>query len=622
MCGIAGIVSFGPPVDGDLLRAMNARLVHRGPDDGGEWVDATSRVGLANRRLAILDLSAAGHQPMVARDSGHVIAYNGEIYNFLELRHELEGHGHRFCTGSDTEVLLAAYAHWGDACVERLNGMFAFAIWDPGRQRLFAARDRFGEKPFYYHRSPERLVFASEIKALLADSRTPRAADEAAVTRYLLLAQLDGDERTFFDSICQLRPAHTLSVDRDGTLTTRRYWQLDLAATLDPGEEPDAPERFRELLFDSIRLRMRSDVPVGSSLSGGLDSSSIVCAMSRLVDRRAQQQNTFSARYRSGGTDEGRYIREVTGATAVQGHEVFIEGADLAGEVERFLWFQDEPVAHTSQYAQWKVMQLARDTGVTVLLDGQGADEIIGGYPAQTFGYGYAELLRGGRIGELARELGAYRRHQGSFGPALRYLAAALLPEETRSRQRTRAHATRGLRPRWTADSLAGETAPGYAAAPVLRQALYRTLTSSSLPGLLRYGDRNSMAFSREARLPFLDHRLVEFAYALPSRLLLRDAVTKTILRQAMDGIIPEPVRVRMDKVGFATPERDWFLGPMQPWLRDALDGLKRRDVVPGAAIGEQWQRFLRGGDSGTVWRLANLEAWMRRFIDRVPEAA
>jgi asparagine synthase (glutamine-hydrolysing) len=549
---------------------------------------------------------------MSSGDGSLCVVFNGEIYNYVELRDDLAAHGYRFRTHTDTEVILAAYEQWGDDCVERFNGMFAFALWDARRRRLFAARDRFGEKPFYYTRFGGRFAFASEIKALVVDPSMSRAVDDVVLARYLVDAQVDGDERTFFRDVRQLPPAHVLVVDADGTIATRRYWQLELDETLrlQPAE---AAEEFRALLTDSVRIRLRSDVAVGSSLSGGLDSTSIVCTMARLLGGAAPSQKTFSARYRTGGTDEGRFIDAVVEAAGVDAHHVWIEGRDLVEELDRFVYYQDEPVPHTSQFAQWKVMALAMQAGVTVLLDGQGADEVLGGYPSPTFGYRYAELAASGHLGTLIHEFAAYRRNHGSVAPALRYMGAALLPVTLRHAIRSKYHAADALMPtRGTAvPRPSGRRVNG------LRSALYQTLTSTSLPSLLRFGDRNSMAFSREARLPFLDHRLVEFVYRLPPELLVNDGTSKVLLRQSMQGVIPEVIASRMDKIGFATPEREWFLGPLRPWLEDKLAALKRRDIVSRTAIDEQWRKVLAGhGRTGNVWRLANLEAWMQKFVD------
>jgi asparagine synthase (glutamine-hydrolysing) len=620
MCGIAGIVAFAGAASRETLCAMNRMLVHRGPDDGGEWVSADGRVGLANRRLAILDLSPAGHQPMASPDGLRTIAYNGEIYNYIEVRDELRRQGREFVTDCDTEVILAAYERWDTRCVEHLNGMFAFAIWDAAARRLFAARDRFGEKPFYYALAGDRFVFASEIKALLADPSIPRRIDDVVAARYLALALVDCDERTFFADVRQLPAAHTLTLDPDRRLSIAPYWTLDLAAER-RGSAGELADEFRSLFTSAVNLRLRSDVAVGSSLSGGLDSTSVVCTMQRLLaGHPTATQQTFSARYRAGGTDEGDFIEAAVARAGAESHGVWIDGRDLADEIDRFVWHQDEPVAHTSQFAQWKVMGLARDAGVTVLLDGQGADEIIGGYPSPTFGFRYAQLLTSGRPLELIRELAQYRRNHGSVASALRYIGGALLPQSVRDAVRVRVLGTADF-PRATTP--AGGSPPGFDRAQQLRRALYRALTVTSLPSLLRYGDRNSMAFSREARLPFLDHRLVEFAYALPPELLVSRGMTKVILRRAMDGVIPDRIRDRMDKVGFATPERDWLLGPLRDRVHVALTALQRRGIVDAKAIDRRWAAMASGhGRSATIWRLTNLELWMQQFIDRSPVPA
>ncbi|HYE86941.1 MAG TPA: asparagine synthase (glutamine-hydrolyzing), partial [Vicinamibacterales bacterium] len=550
----------------EALELMNAQLVHRGPDDGGEWVSADGRAGLANRRLAIIDLSPAGHQPMLSADQRYAIAFNGEIYNYLEVRSELCALGHRFASESDTEVLLTAFRHWGADCLPRLNGMFAFAVWDSVEGRLFAARDRFGEKPFYYTAAPGQFAFASEIKSLLALPWVSRRADHRAIARYIGLALVDGEPGTFFEGIRQLPPAHYLMLDGDGRVTLTRYWDVNVDAHECTLPEAERTARFRELFVDAVRLRLRSDVAVGSSLSGGLDSSSIVCAINALRAPDSPPQNTFSARHESAAVDEGRYMERVVAHTGATPHDVWVKAGDLAADIDRFVWHQDEPVAHTSQFAQWKVMELAKTAGVTVLLDGQGADETIGGYPSPTFGYRFAELFRGGEWAGLVEELGAFKRVQGSLGLGLRFLGASVLPQRLRAGARARFHATSGLLP--GASAGLEEPRPAHR---TLRRALHHIMTVSSLPSLLRYGDRNSMAFSREARLPFLDHRLVEFVFSLPSRDLVGGGVTKRVLRAAMRGLVPEVVLDRTDKIGFATPERDWMLGTARAWMANEV---------------------------------------------------
>ena len=619
MCGIAGIVDFRSPVDAAVLDTMNQRLAHRGPDDAGTWIDGGRRVGLATRRLAIIDLSAAGHQPMASADGAQHITFNGEIYNYLELRTELQARGHMFRTGSDTEVILNAYREWGVDCVTHFNGMFAFAIWDAARSTLFAARDRFGEKPFYYHHTPACFVFASEVTSLLADPRVPRRPNPRAVARFLTLALVDGEEATFFDEIRQLPPAHRLQLDAEGRLTITRYWNLDLDRVRDPRPAAADAEEFRALFRDAVRIRLRSDVPVGSSLSGGMDSSSIVCTIGTLRSGGEPPQNTFSARYQHAPCDEGAFIDAVTAHARVSPHVVWVEADQLVHDIERFVAHQEEPVAGTSPFAQWKVMELAAKEKVTVLLDGQGADEVIGGYPSPSFGYRYAELARHADFFRLGGELAAFRRTHGTIAPALRYLGAAVMSPSTRASIRARYFGSDALMPdAW--HYLRADNGNGHRAPRSLRESLYEQATLTSLPSLLRYADRNSMAFSRESRLPFLDHRLVEFVFTLPADRLVSRGRTKVVLRDAMTGIVPGAVLNRTDKVGFATPERDWMMGPLKPWLRSVLDRAKRRAVASPAAIDREWDRVCAGvGTPQNLWRIANLELWQTQFIDRPP---
>lgn len=615
MCGIVGIVSREKPVEERLLRAMRDLLSHRGPDDCGLWISDQATVGLGNRRLAILDLSTNARMPM--SDHDHQLTYNGEIYNFVELRQELACLGHQFRTNSDTEVLLKAYRQWGVDCLARLNGMFAFALWDQSKRKLFAARDRFGEKPFYYSHTSHQFAFASEIKALICDPDIAARANKQGLARYLGLGIVDSDDKTFFDGILRLPPAHYLVLDDQGCLRISRYWDVDPARQIQYRDSREYVEQFRGLFLDSIRLRLRSDVPVGTSLSGGMDSSSIVCAVHSLRNSDARSQNTFSARYRNSVVDEGIFIQAVARKTSVHDHHVWIDGADLLADMDRFVYHQDEPVAHTSPFAQWKVYELARKSNVTVLLDGQGADEVLGGYPSPTYGGAYGGLLQRACIPQLVRELQAYRRHHCGLASGLRYIVAALLPTGLRQTLRSWANGSVALLDGELKCHLRDQLnpAPRKKFPSLLKSVLYETLSCSSLPSLLRYADRNSMAHSREARLPFLDHRLVEYVYAVPDHLLVYDGMSKNLLRSAMNGLLPDAVFKRTDKIGFSTPERAWLCGPLRPWLEDKLAKARRRGLVNTKTLNEEWMRVLAGcGRPANIWRAANAEAWMETF--------
>lgn len=616
---------------------MAAAQAHRGPDGEGyaflsyrghpatltvtgplsEHVSQASgyAVGLAHRRLAVLDLSAAGHQPMRSPDGRCWVTYNGEIYNYRELREELTSCGHVFVSQTDTEVLLAAYCEWGTACLQRFNGMFAFGLWDAKRRVLFCARDRMGEKPLHYVWDGTTFAFASELKALLqvVERRTP---NQQVIHAYLDGARLDFSHETFFDELYQLQPAHYLLI-KDGAVKQERYW--DLPAFL-PAERPASPgvrEQFRYLLQDAIQLRLRSDVPVGSCLSGGLDSSAIVCVADRLLARKL---TTFSACFEDSRYDERPFIRQVLETTGAESHHTFPTAKELLGCLEHLVWQQDEPFGSTSIFAQWTVMQSASEAGVKVLLDGQGADELMAGYHG-CFGAFYADLFRQGRWWKLWEEWRVYHGRYDRLPPQLlANFARGLAPPGW-------IQALRGLyrgSARWI-DPAFARTA--YAAEDkdrtdesILRGMQHRLLTRHGLRALLRHEDRNSMAFGIEARLPFLDVRLVEFLFQLESGWKLRDGWTKVILRESLRGLLPPAIEQRADKIGFATPEDDWFRGDLAVLARDIL--LDRRSRERGylqlSEVEAELAAHVAGRQSigSTIWRWVNLELWCRLFLD------
>ena len=405
MCGISGIVARHP-APAAWTQGMNARMAHRGPDGSGLWASPDGRVQLAHRRLSILDLSARGAQPMTDGGGRYRITFNGEIYNYLELRAELRQLGHVFHSDTDTEVLLEAYRAWGEACLDRLNGMFAFALYDSVDQRLFCARDRYGEKPFLFVARPDFFAFASEYKALLALPGVAPDYDEFRLLRGLHNAStgLDADRQTVFHAIQQLLPGEALTLDaRTLDLRIGRYWDVQPNADAARLSEADAFARFRELLTDAVRIRMRSDVPVGSCLSGGLDSSAIVSLVRKVIHPDGAY-HTFTGRFPGTAADEWRYAEPVIAETGVVSHIVEPTSAGFAAELGEFLWYNELPVGSSSQYAQYCVFRLAKEHGITVLLDGQGADELLGGYE-QYFQFYVAALAESGDQNRLAKEL-------------------------------------------------------------------------------------------------------------------------------------------------------------------------------------------------------------------------
>src|SRR5213593_543995 len=645
MCAIAGLYDVsGRAIDLSALERMVRLQAHRGPDgEGYVLLDPSARekplaikgsgtpaaavrhaLGLGHRRLAIVELSPLGHQPMATEDGRCWVTYNGEIYNYVELREELRGKGHRFRSASDTEVLLAAYREWGEACVTRFNGMFAFAIWDGDRRRLFCARDRMGVKPFYYNWDGTRFAFASEIKGLLAAGLRP-SPNQRAVFDYLDGACLDHSEDTFFEGVRQLPPAHTLTVET--RVTVRRYWDFPT-----PGSSGlsmrDAAERFRHLFRDAVRLRLRSDVPIGTCLSGGLDSSSIVCVANDLMfvehtvprELVGERQKTFSSCFEDPAYDERQFIRPVVERTGAEAHYTFPDPKELADSVSQLVWRQDEPFGSTSIFAQWNVMRLAAQGGVKVLLDGQGADELLAGYHG-FFGAFFADLAARKRWLGLLRELAAYRR---LHGPIPKYvvanLARAFLPSPLVRFVRSRVTGSVD----WIASEFRRQWAPIPAAPSLAGSHLhtmeYQLLVWSGLRALLHYEDRNSMAFGIETRLPFLDYRLVEFLYGLAPELKIRNGWTKAVLREALAGVLPDEVRWRTDKMGFVTPEDIWFRTSLREMTRDILSDARTRArgyLNVEAALQEfEAHEAGRKNISFTIWRWLNLELWCRAFVD------
>jgi asparagine synthase (glutamine-hydrolysing) len=621
MCGICGVVALERPAEVDTAARMARELDHRGPDGAGAY-DAPG-VALGFRRLAILDLSDAGMQPFASEDGRHVLVHNGEVYNYRELRAELESRGHRFRSATDTEVVLAAYREWGERCVERFNGMWAFALWDARERTLFASRDRFGVKPFYYRLDGARLAFASELKAFRADTASGLEPNGRAVRDYVEQGYVDHTSETFFAGIVKLPPAHCLSFGPAG-LRTWRYWALE------PRRPPagDPADEVRELFLDAVRLRLRSDVPVGTCLSGGIDSSAVACAVDHLLRTEAEnarpvgeRQRTFTAFFAERGFDERPYAEAVVARTRAEPHWITFDDRELVDVLPAIVETQDEPFGSTSIVAQWFVMREARRAGLKVMLDGQGADETLAGYHSY-FGPRFADLLASGRLRELRAEVGGYRRLHGAGAAAAAVaLARPFLPHRVRwlARGRVRGGA-----------ALVGAGLRGLAPTPEengtpyrdrLRRQLHLILTQRGLPELLRYEDRNSMAHSLEARVPFLDYRLVELLFSLDADQLIERGRTKAVLRRALGDLLPPVVRDRVDKIGFVTPEARWLRGRLGELAADVFASrtFAERGLVDAAAARRRLERHRRGElDAGfELWRALNLELWARAFLDR-----
>lgn len=629
MCGIAGIidVSRAAPRVGSMI----AHEAHRGPDGEGVWsmrLGDSHMITLGHRRLSILDLTEAGHQPMVDTTGHFVLTYNGEIYNHKEVAAELAALGVAFRSHCDTEVLLEAYKQWGAACLDRFNGMFAFALYDSTRGVLFCARDRYGEKPFLFGSDDTFFAFASEYKALLQHPGLSLDIDEMRLLRaaYNPSTGLDADRQTVFKSVQQLLPGEAMEVDVH-TLKRRiwHYWQITPPTTYDARPEAEIFAEFRELLIDSVRLRLRSDVPVGSCLSGGLDSSAIVCIVRRLLGDDAPY-NTFTGRFPGTHADEWQYAKQAIDTTHSISHVVEPTADKFVDDLADFMWFNELPVGGSSQYAQWSVFRLAKQHGVTVLLDGQGSDEILGGYE-QYFAKYVAALRHAGETERLARELPQIRaRYPLALTPPTRALRDRL-PFRFRhwlaNRRNMGTNLLYGV-PFDVAKQVSTETAlpdlPGF---NPLANALVQDSFGRFLTTLLRYGDRNSMAHSREVRLPFCDHRIAEFVMRLPPQLLMGEVQTKRLLRESMRGILPEGIRTRWNKQGFRPPQELWFQSPRflalahdvfnsgsfraNPyWRHGWWDGALKRLEAGQAALNQ------------TLWPPLITVLWRQYFVERI----
>ncbi len=602
MCGIAGIYKLdGSSIDDRTLHQMTDVISYRGPDGFGYWFNEDHAVGFGHRRLSILDLSEAGRQPM--HYMGLTITFNGEIYNYIELRKELQDKGYVFKTNTDTEVLLAAYHHKGKECLKDLDGMFSFAIWDEARKELFAARDRFGEKPFYYHAGAEQFVFGSEIKQIVS-AGVPKEVNPAMLYQYSLndsLSLPSDIKQTFYKNIFQLPHAHYLLLKSDGKILIDNYWKIDHERMNNTISLEDAADTFNALLSESISRRLRSDVPVGTSLSGGLDSTTIAGFICRSNENI--KLHTFTVSFKDFEKDETKFIKIIKDRYPnIDDRYVSPTAEDLIKDLDDLLYHQDEPIASTSMYAQYRVMKLARENNVTVLLDGQGSDEFMAGYN-QYWPVRLREMFIKGdkdyaREKKAVKELLGFEQHiGGNLAFMLKY---------------PRMHKNlAGLKKMLTGSAAPESYNPLNAEyfkpeerknePPVnwsdLNSVLNNSMTRDGLQNLLRYADRNSMAHSREVRLPFLYHKLVEFVFTLPSHYKMNDGWSKLLLRKAQDPYLPAEICWRKEKVGYETPQKAWMSQPaliqMQAERRQVLKDLKLFDP-----------KFI---DSTDDWKILNL---------------
>jgi asparagine synthase (glutamine-hydrolysing) len=640
MCGIAGIVAIDGLHPDAHARAARMRdvMAHRGPDDAG--VHGDDHAVLVHRRLSIVDL-AGGRQPLSNEAGTQWVVFNGEIYNHASLRRVLEAFGHRYRTKSDTETIAHAYEQWGDDCVHRFRGMFAFAIWDAPRRRLLLARDRLGVKPLYWARRGDRLLFGSEIKAILASGLVDAEPNVGAIPELLSTRSIAGSD-TMFRGIQKLLPGHVL-VFEDGQTRIRQYWDVPAGRPHDLRDDHedgtaglrarrDVVGRFRALLEESVRLRLMSDVPLGVFLSGGIDSSAVAAIMARQLGRPLQ---TFSVAFADNGFNELAYSRDVAAAIGAERHEVVIDDHDFFGALPKLVWHEDEPIAHPSSVALYFVSALAR-RHVTVVLTGEGSDELLAGYgkylrAAWNWRAGAVyerliptpirHLVATGVVPRIPSTLGRYARR--SFLAMDRspeamffdnFAAIRLADQHTLLAADLRAAVTR----EHAYGSSLGHFSHPNGNSTLLDRLLYADV-KTYLVELLMKQDQMSMATSVESRVPFLDHELVEFAARLPDEWKLSGLTTKRVLREAMKGLLPDSILNR-PKMGFPVPFSSWTRGGWNQVVRQVLLDRRSRErgIIDPAAVDRLLRDHARSAvDAGDqIWSLLNLELWYRTFID------
>ena len=609
---------------------MSDAMVHRGPDDKGALVwngeKATmateamtlrpGQAGFIHRRLSILDLSEAGRQPMATADGRFHIIFNGEIYNYIELRTELQQAGYEFSTETDTEVLLKAYAAWGKACLNRLTGMFAFAVLDTKNRSVFLARDHFGIKPLYWYTSSGMFAFASEIKGLTATGVIPISPNPQSLYQYLQHGRILDSEQTVYKDILHLPPAHCalINLDTPNQIKPERYWEIDTntVAKIDFG---GAVEETKRLFIENIRLHLRSDVPLGAALSGGIDSSAITSCMRHVSPNT--DLHAFSFVPDDPAISEENWIDMAGESCGAQVHKIRIGVNDLSRDIDALLRAHDEPFLNTGMYAQYRVMQKAKETGIKVMLDGQGGDELLAGYQRfyGTLAASHVRKLRLNRAAKLWNNVKGMHRVTPAtvFAPLILHTAPKFMTDALRSVMR-RSGPHPWLDTKWFEkhDVVMQETPKRLPGPYVLREDLKRSI-EHDLPQLLRYEDRNSMAHSIESRVPFLTPKLTDFLFSLPEEYLIsEDGTNKNVFRQAMRDLVPDAILDRKDKVGFPTPEHKW-LDAMRPWLKSNLEGKNAKNIPFHNAeqIAKEWTVDIRPNNYGSgAWRWASVIRW------------
>ncbi len=661
MCGIAGLVNYGNSLStSDAIKKMADVIAHRGPDDEGFFLSSESKdvtaygqntpeqiissginytpkasitsfhseqfnIALAHRRLSILDLSPAGHQPMCNNNKDIWLTFNGEIYNYIEIREELIQLGYTFVTNTDTEVVIASYKQWGTDCVSHFNGMWAFVIYDKKQGLLFASRDRFGVKPFYYYSDKNVFAFASEQKALVKMPFVKTEINTAATFDYFVMGQIEYEEEGMFKNVFELMPSHSFTYTvKDRIFKKWRYYELPISSTsqqFNSKTENEITEELRALLLNSVRLRLRSDVPVGACLSGGIDSSSIVGMMRSILGEKIKIP-VFTACFDDKAIDESSWAKKVVDTTNVDWHKVFPTSSELLMDLENLMYCQDVPIWSTSTYAQFRTMQSVKENGVKVIMDGQGGDELFGGYPHHYIYY-WRELLKNKQYGKLRSELSSYKSFPSNYAFFIKQYAKHIGMKKMPVAFQSSFNQWHFKEMHYLNKDFLAMHKDRFELAQEkqidsLNSMLKSEFNSSLLKGYLKCEDRCSMFHSVESRTPFSDDTaLVEYALQIPSEYKIKKSVNKYILREAMKPYLPIEVYQRKDKMGYATPNNRW-LTEVRVGLKDVFNTSESNNIIDNKRItteSESLFNIYQKPENGRVFKFVSFALWQKLFF-------
>jgi len=595
MCGIAGMLDHsGDPISYDNINNMINMLNHRGPDGEGVFINETFKIGLGHKRLSIIDLSENASQPMTISDR-YTITFNGEIYNYIEIKKILIKYGFNFYSDSDTEVLINSYIKWGVNCLNYFDGMFSFAIWDNKKNELFCARDRFGEKPFFYTKYNSKFIFASEIKAIAATG-IPVTPCYKSILNYLLYGTIRNPNKaenssTFYENIIELEPAHYLLIKNTGDISDPiKYWDLDVNKKTKLNFE-DCLDKFDHLLYESTQRRLRSDVSVGSSLSGGLDSSTIVYNINKIRDNN-HSQTTFSARFKGSSVDEGRYMNAVIESLPnIKAHFGWYDYDLITNNIDKVFDCQEGPFGSPSILVQNEIMKLARKENVKVLLDGQGADEYLGGYHYFKR-YFYIDAISKLKISNIKDHI--IDSKSNTISALLSMTSDLFFPNlKHHLRKKKIKKKCKSINNDFIESFYDVDDYP-FRVRKNIDQWLYDSTLKTGLRELLRYADRNSMNNSIEVRLPFLYHELVEFVFSIPNSYKFHQGWTKYILRKSIDNKLPDSITWRKDKIGYAPPTNDWLSNfEVKNMIKESQEYLKKNNIIESVIETQNWNYLM-----------------------------